>query len=164
MSFGFESFIESIGSKALMFILILGIILNLVVIATATSGASSQFVGALPSLFGLDWVYSSVRTLSDVIEGVNSVFDFMNPLILGSLASVIVSISLSLLVIVTTGYTSLASFLISISPRSLLPLSGVLSAGLAFIQFTVLFVVAKRLFNTIMSIVSAVRGGTYTPI
>lgn len=138
-----DAFFTGVGGKAMQFILIFGILLNAIAMVAAASGAEQSFVSSMPSLFALDWVYSSTSRLRTVVSAAG-----FNPL--GAIALILTttfSILASIISILVTGYLTLAAFIINSIPSQLMPIGVFVAVGLTFVQLCVWYSLAKFMIN-----------------
>ncbi|MEM2261061.1 MAG: hypothetical protein QXK24_01285 [Ignisphaera sp.] len=145
MSTDFDSFFNNIGGKAMQFILIFGILLNAITLVAAASGAEQSFINALPTIFGLGWVYSSTSQLATAIMSQTSILSTI--ITITMILNSILSILASIVSVLVAGYLALAAFIISSIPSQVMPIAVFIAVGLTFIQFCVWYSLAKLTIN-----------------
>lgn len=161
-----DALFDSVGSRALQAIFILSILMTVVVGVLVATGAGeayvSEFRAGVSRVIDVSWMYSGMVGLAGSISRASSALRSVNLLgllvevasMMGALAMVVANV----IDIVLTGYVDLAVFVIDTVPPIVKPVGMFLGIGLVFVQFCVVWVVAKYVLNLVSYFASVATG------
>lgn len=164
---GFENFIENVGSRALQVLFILSILLAIVVGSMIATGIgdeyTSGFVDRLSDLLNIRWMYNGMMMLARGIDSLSRALQFFDPYSLfvglAQIAGGMITVIVSIIGIVLTGYISISMFIIDMLPGIIKPLGIFVAISLIFVQLCVFWVLARYIYNLVKSLLETLIGG-----
>lgn len=158
-----DSLFDSIGTKALQAVVVIIVLLTIVVgVMVATGGDASKIVDSLSRVIAIDWFFSGIQDLRAAITRASEAMHNRN---LFALAVEAVAILMAMLAtvaglvrVVVFGYVDLATFAVNSVPPLVKPIGIFIAVALTFVQFCVVWVVAKFVMNMVSQLISIVTG------
>lgn len=158
-----DSMFDSIGTKALQVMIVIAILTTIVIgVMMATGGDADRVASGLSRVVAVDWLLSGLQDLSASVSRASEAIKNYNIAVLLIEIGVIVwsmfAVVAGLLRIVVLGYADLAAFAVASVPPLVKPIGILMAVALIFVQFCVVWVVAKFLINVVSQIANLIAG------